>query len=139
MNLRLARQDPDHEVQGADHHPGRQVADDHGSLNHSSELGGGHVSGFGDFGHFGFGSVVSSNSIGQVQRDPELHYLDDGALVSQFERFVVFNARNPREQIGVLALDEEHAEVEGANHLGISRFRCAVIRTPGFLDSLSLA
>ena len=71
--------------------------------------------------------------------EPALRYLDDGALIAQFEKFVVFNSQNPRQQIGVLALDEEHAEVEGCNHLGISRFRCAVIRTPGFLDSLSVA
>jgi hypothetical protein len=67
--------------------------------------------------------------------DPELRYLDDGALVSMFDRFVVFNARNPRQQIGVLALDAEHAEVEGANYLELPRYRVAVVRTPGFLES----
>ena len=66
---------------------------------------------------------------------PELRYLDDGALVAQFERFVVFNARQPRQQIGVLALDREHAEVEGALHLGLPRRLVAVVRTPGFLES----
>lgn len=71
--------------------------------------------------------------------DAELRYLDDGALVAQFDRFVVFNAQNPREQIGVLALDEEHAEVEGANHLGLSRARVGVVRTPGFLESSGVA
>jgi hypothetical protein len=87
----------------------------------------------------GFGSVVSSSPSGQVQTDPELRYLDDGALVAQFERFVVFNAQNPREQIGVFALDEEHATVEGANYLGLSRWHVAVVRTPGYLESLSIA
>jgi hypothetical protein len=71
--------------------------------------------------------------------DPELRYLDDGALVAQFERFVVFNAQKPRQQIGVLALDEEHAAVEGANYLGLSRWHVASIRTPGFLESNGLA
>lgn len=130
------RHDPNHEVEGPEHHGGSEVANDHGPLNEAAEFGGRQVSGFGGFGHLGFGSVVAADSEGQ---DPELRYLDDGALVAQFDRFVVFNAQNPREQIGVLALDEEHAELEGALHLGISRFRCAVIRTPGFLESLSLA
>ena len=71
--------------------------------------------------------------------EPELRYLDDGALVAQFERFVAFDARNPRKQVPLLALDEEHAELEGALHLGISRFRVAVVRSPGFLASAQIA
>ncbi len=71
--------------------------------------------------------------------DPALRYLDDGALIAQFERFTVFNARRPRDQIRVLALDEEHAHVEGANYLGLARHRVAVIRLPGFLESAALA
>lgn len=71
--------------------------------------------------------------------DTELRYLDDGALVAHFDRFVVFNTLRPRHQISVLALDEEHAEVEGANHLELPRRLVAVVRTPGFLQSLSLA
>ena len=71
--------------------------------------------------------------------DSDLRYLDDRALVAQFERFVVFNAQNSREQVGVLALDEEHALVEGANALSLSRHRVAVVRTPGFLESRDVA
>lgn len=71
--------------------------------------------------------------------DTSLSYLDDRALVSSFERFVVFNASSPRQQVGVLALDEEHAEVEGANYLALPRHLVAVIRTPGYLDSKGVA
>lgn len=70
---------------------------------------------------------------------PSVTYLDDRSLISSFERFVVFNARAPRQQIGVLALDEEHAQVEGANALALPRHRVSVVRTPGFLESRGLA
>lgn len=72
-------------------------------------------------------------------RETDLHYLDDGELVSMFDRFVVFHARNPRQQIALLALDEEHALVEGANHLCLPRRLVAVVRTPGFLQSSQVA
>jgi hypothetical protein len=71
--------------------------------------------------------------------DAELRYLDDGALVAQFERFTVFARENPRKQIRVLALDEEHALVEGANELNLPRHRVSFVRTPGYLESLSIA
>jgi hypothetical protein len=74
-----------------------------------------------------------------TRTDPELRYLDDRALVSMFDRFTVFARNAPRQQIRILALDEEHALVEGASHLGISRWHVAVIRTPGFLDSNNVA
>jgi hypothetical protein len=77
--------------------------------------------------------------LSHVSCEAELRYLDDGALVAQFERFVVFDDRDTRNQIRVLALDEEHAEVEGANYLGLARHRVRVVRTPGYLQSLSIA
>lgn len=73
------------------------------------------------------------------QSAPDLRYLDDGALVAQFGRYVVFHARDPRRQIAVLALDEEHAAVEGANYLELSRRHVAVVRAPGFLESACIA
>lgn len=66
---------------------------------------------------------------------PHLGYLDDASLVETFERFVVFNRECPRQQIGILALDAEHAEVEGANYLELPRHRVHVFPTPGFLES----
>jgi len=70
---------------------------------------------------------------------PELRYLADSELVSQFDRYVCFNSTNPREQIGVLAFDEEEAEIDGANELGLCRSRVSVIRAPGFLQSSNVA
>lgn len=70
---------------------------------------------------------------------PELRYLDDGALVSMFDRFVVYCRSNPREQVQLFALDEEHALVEGANELGLARRGVAAIRAPGFLESKGVA
>jgi len=130
------RQHPNHEVERPENDASGQISHDHGPLDHSAELARGHVSGFGGFGHFGFGSVIGANSEGQ---DPELRYLDDGALVAQFDRFCVFCVDNPRKQINVLALDEEHAEVDGANYLELPRRLVAVIRVPGFLESSNVA
>ncbi len=67
--------------------------------------------------------------------EAEIRYLDDGALVAQFDRYCVFHVSNPRKQINVLALDEEHARVDGANFLELPRRLVAVIRVPGFLES----
>lgn len=66
-------------------------------------------------------------------------YPSERETIAMFERFVCFNAKRPSEQIAVLALDSEHAAVEGANYLALPRHRVAVIRAPGHLDSRGLA
>jgi hypothetical protein len=134
----LKKQRLDQQEHQAQKNTGSDVPDDNTPLNHRSELCGRQVSNFGSFGHFGCGTLVGAAAEGQIE-EPALRYLDDGALIAQFERFVVFNADRPRQQIGVLALDEEHAQVEGSNYLSLPRHRCAVVRTPGFLQSSDLA
>ncbi len=136
MFARSLNQHSDQNQDQPDDHRVAEYPNNDGPLHHRSEFGTRHIPDFGRFGHFGFGTVVSDAAAGQV---PELRYLDDGALVAQFERFTVFQASRPRTQIGVLALDEEHAAVEGSNYLGLPRRLVAVVRTPGFLESSQTA
>lgn len=74
-----------------------------------------------------------------TQPEPVIGYLDDGALILTMQRFCVFNPKRPREQVGLLAFDRDHAELEGSLALSLPRHRVHVIQAPGHLDSSGLA
>lgn len=66
-------------------------------------------------------------------------YPSGASLVAEFKRYCVFAVSNTRHQVSLLALDSEHAEVEGANHLELSRNRVHVLEVPGFLQTRGCA
>lgn len=131
--LQRVRQEVDRQSYDGEERINADHSNHHPALDDASKFGRGDVGNSLGLGHFGI--VGSGRRGGQVP----LSYLDDGALVSMFERFTVFNARAPRQQIRVLALDSEHAELEGSLALELPRHRVAVIRTPGFLESAEIA